>query len=545
MKKSHILMLALAAILMLGLVGPTGAQGPKAVMIAFPQELDSLNPMYTVMYFAGITRDLYLAPAWTFDNDLNPVPVLVKEVPSVENGGVSEDGQVLTLTLRDDIVWSDGVPITSADFVFTYEMIISDSNTPQTRYPYDEAVASVTAPDERTVVVTFTQPLASWLGLIFTWVLPEHVLRPVFEADFTLDEAAWNRAPTVGSGPYVFDEWETGNYIRFERNENYYGPQPKLDAVAITFIPDSAAYVIALENEAADVGTFVAYSDVPRLEATGVLDMSIVPSGYNEAWHFNVRPETGHPALQDVNVRRALAMAFDRWQITEDLLLGLTYPASGFWEGMPYDNPDIEPIPYDPELAKQLLDEAGWVDTDGDGIRDKDGVALKLRYVTNTRQIRVDTGVVAQQMLREVGVDLVLETHPSDIYFGSYAGGGPIATGQFDIAQWSASPAAFPDPDTARFLCRQIPTDDSPDGNNWNGYCDPVLDELFAEQSRTMDYDARVSVFHQIDERMAEGVFWVGVWHDPDLWIVNKRVEGEKLNGITPFWNIVEWDIAG
>lgn len=542
MKRKLFLVLVLAAILVGSTFVPTQARADKAVIIAYDQEIDNLNPMYTTMYFAGITRGLYLAPAWDFDDNLLPHPVLVKEMPSLENGGVSADGKTLTLRLRDDIKWSDGEPITSADFVFTYEMIMSENNTPLSRYPYDEAVASVEAPDPQTVVVNFHEPFAPWVSSIFSYVLPEHVLRPVFEADFTLDGAAWNRAPKVGSGPYVFDQWETGSYIRFVRNENFYDPRPIIDVVSISFIPDSAAYVIALQTEAADVGTFIAYSDVPALEATGKVQILLLPSGYNEAWFMNVREGLAHPAMLDVNVRKALVMAFNRWQITEDLLLGLTYPPSSYWENTPYASPNVQPLPYDPEMAKQLLDQAGWVDTNGDGVRDKDGQKLALRFVTNTRQIRVDTSVVAQQQLGEVGVELILQTYPSDIYFNSYGEGGPMATGQFDIGQWSGNPY-FPDPDTARFLCSQIPSDERPSGGNWTGYCDPELDALFAEQARTMDFNARVDLFHKIDEKLTEGVVWAGVWYDPDLWVLNNRVQNARLNGVTPYWNIFEWDI--
>jgi peptide/nickel transport system substrate-binding protein len=542
-KPRFVILIALVVVLGLGTVVPGQAQQVKSIKIAFDQEFDNLNPMYSDMYFTLITRSFYLAPAWNYDENLAPHPVLVTEIPSTENGDISADGMTLTLKLRDNVKWSDGEPLTSADFVFTYQMIMDSSNTPLTRYPYDAAVESVEAPDERTVVVHFKEPFAGWLGTIFSYVLPEHILAPVFANEGTLDSAEWNRDPKVGSGPYVFDQWETGSYVRFKRNDNYYDAPAKIDVVSISFIPDSASYVIALQNEDADVGTFVAYSDVPRLEESGKVDITIVTSGYNEAWFMNVREGIAHPAMLDVNVRKALVMAFNRDKICSDLLLGLTYPAASFWEKTPFASPNAKALPYDPEMAKQLLDQAGWVDSNGDGIRDKDGQKLSLRYVTNTRQVRIDTSVVAQQELKDVGVELTLQTYPSEIYFNGYAEGGPLATGQFDIAEWSDNPRGFPDPDTSLFLCSQIPTDEKPEGDNWTGYCDPSLDELFAEQSRTLDYNARIQVFHQIDDKLAEGVIWASIWHDPDLWVLNKRVQNAKLNGATPFWNIADWDI--
>ena len=538
----RLVMLLVAALLLAGFAGPAAAQSGKSVSIAFDQEPDSLSPMYTTMTFAQYVYALFLSGAWNFDADLNPHPVMVSEIPSLENGGINEDGTVITLKLRDDILWSDGEPITADDFVFTYDMNMSDSNSPLTRDPYDK-IASVEAPDSTTVVVTFAQPYAPWLAM-FKYILPKHTLQPVFDADGTLDNAAWNRAPNPGSGPFVFDSWEVGSFVRGVRNENAIDGAPILDTVVVRFIPDAESYLAALKNGDADVGTFVAFSDLPELEATGTLDIGVYASGYNEAWYLNVSAETAHPAMLDVNVRKALALAFNREQITQDLLLGYTYPAVTYWEHTPYSAPDLAAYPYDPEMAAQLLDEAGWVDSNGDGIRDKDGTELSLRFATNTRQIRMDVQVVVQQAMRDLGIDIVLENYPSDIFFNGYADGGPVATGNFDIAEWSSSPNAFPDPDTVRFMCSDIPTPDDPVGDNWQGYCNPALDELFAEQARTVDYDARVAVFHEISHMMYDDVIWIGVWYDADTWILNTRLQNVQINGASPFWNINQWDVA-
>ena len=156
-------------------------------------------------------------------------------------------------------------------------------------------------------------------------ILPAHVLRPVFEADGTLDEAEWNLAPTVGAGPYRFEEWESGSYARFVLNENWWGPVPEIDEIFFRFVPDDASQVAALQNGEGDVGTFIAYSDVPTLQDAGVNIMT-VPSGYYEGIFLFLGDETipGHPALQDERVRQAIAMALDRETLNQDLLLGLT-----------------------------------------------------------------------------------------------------------------------------------------------------------------------------------------------------------------------------
>ena len=519
---------------------PPAAGEASVATFIFTQEFDTLNPHYTNMWFSQITHQNWNCWAWSFDEDNEPVPVLVTEMPSLDNGGISEDGRVITMNLRDDIVWSDGEPITSEDFAFTQEMAVDVNNTVSSAYPYDQ-IASIETPDPQTVVITFNEPFAPWMGTLWHGLLPAHILRPVFESEGTINDAEWNREPTVGCGPYVFDSWESGSFARFVANENYWLGTPKIGEIFVRFVPDDASQIAALRAGEADLGTFIAYPDVPTLEAEGI-EVVKAFSGYNEGWYFYLDPENGHPALQDVRVRQAIAMAFDRFSINQDLLLGLSQPAVTDWDNTPYVDPTLEPWPYDPDQARQLLDEAGWVDSNGDGVRDKDGVELVLKHGTTTREIRVDTQAVAQQQLAEVGIQLELLNYDSDIFFGGYSDGGPAATGQLDIFQYSSTPN-FPDPDVAEWLCSEIPSDESPSGTNWMALCDEELDSLFKQQAAQVDFNERQQTFHQITRHIFENAYWIGVWQDPDIWAVSSRLSNAKIGGVTPFFNIMEWEI--
>lgn len=520
---------------------PTQPPARKVATFIWTQEPDVLNPLYTNMWFSSITQQIWNCWAWDFDDQNNPHPVLVKEMPSEENGGISPDGKVITLKLRDDIVWSDGKPITSEDFVFTYEMTMNPKNTVASTHPYDK-LEKVEAPDPKTVVMTFKEPFAAWQATLWHGLLPAHILRPVFEKEGTIDNAEWNRAPTVGCGPFVFKEWESGSFIRFVANENYWLGRPKIDEIFIRIVPDDASQVAALKAGDGDLGTFIAYSDIPTLEQAGV-HMVKVFSGYNEGWYFYLHPEKGHPALKDVRVRQAIALAFDRFSVCKDLLLGLTKPPATYWANTPWQDPTLEPWPYDPERAKQLLDEAGWKDTNGDGVRDKDGVELVLTLGTTTREIRRDVQAVAQQQLAQVGIKLELANADSDIFFNSYGEGGPCATGQYDIFEYSTTPQ-YPDPDTADWLCSEIPSDENPSGVNWQSVCDEELDGLFKLQATQVDPAERQQTFHKITRLIYEKVYWLGVWEDPDIWAVGPRLKNVRLSGATPFFNIVEWDLS-
>jgi peptide/nickel transport system substrate-binding protein len=476
--------------------------------------------------------------------------VLAKEIPTIENGGLSADGKTITIKLRDDITWSDGEPLTADDFVFTYEMIMSDKNVPQGRYPYEEYVASVEAKDKTTLVVTFNEPFAAWLTTIFYWVLPKHILQPVFEAEGTIDNAAWNRNPTVGVGPFVLSEWETGSHLAFKANPNWIKP-PKIEQVFIRIVPDDAAQEAAIIAGDTDFGVFLSSDQIEKLEAGGKVKVVPVASGYNEAWFLNVSPETAHVAMQDLNVRKAIALATDRFTIVKDLLVADINPVNvTYWDTTPpYQTDTLKPYPYDPEEAKRLLDEAGWKDSDGDGIRDKeiDGkkVDLKLRYITNQRELRKNVQAVVEQQWKLVGIGVELVNYSSDVFWNGYNDGGPQAQGLYEIAEYSSVQSAFPDPDASSgWVCDQITTPDNPDGANWQGYCNPDLDKLMAEQATTLDPAKRKELYNQIQQVIYDDYVYIGMWKDPDLWSINSRVLNVKLSGVFPFWNVEEWEVA-
>jgi len=513
--------------------------------ITFTQEPDSLSPLYTGMWFSSITRQFWNQGLWTFDDKNIAVPILAVEIPSADNGGVSADGKTITVKLREDAVWSDGEPFTADDLVFTYNMIVSPKNTPTGTYPYADYVAGVEAADAHTAVIKFNEPFAPWLSYIFVSdIMPKHILEPVFEADGTLDNAEWNKAPTVGLGPFVFSEWESGSHMIFKANPLWINP-PKLEQIFIRFVPDDAAQEAAIIAGDTDIGVFLSSDQIAKLEAGGNVKVPAVSSGYEETWYLNVNPETAHPAMLDVRVRKAIALATDRFSILKDLLLeSVNFVPATPWDGTPPFNSNLEPYPYDPEQAKALLDEAGWVDSNGDGTRDKDGKELILRYVTTTRELRKNVQAVVQQQWAAVGIGVELRNSPGDIFFGGYAESGPMAIGDYDIGEYSNAPG-FPDPEFSNYwLCSEITSADNPDGSNNQGYCNPDLDKLLKEQASTVDLNKRIDLYHQIQKILYDDVVVIMMWSDPDLWSINNRLQGVKFSGATPFWNSAEWFVA-
>jgi peptide/nickel transport system substrate-binding protein len=208
-----------------------------------------------------------------------------------------------------------------------------------------------------------------------------------------------------------------------------------------------------------------------------------------------------------------------------------------------YNNPPLVNYPYDPGQAKALLDAAGWVDTNGDGTRDKGGIELELSYGTTIRDIRQDAQAVIQQQLADVGIKIDLFSIDSDVYFASYGEGGPAATGEYDIMEWSDGPV-FPDADIYYWLKSEIPSDEYPTGTNWFFISDDQLDALIQLQSTQVDSAARQQTISQINQLFYDKVYWLGLWQDPDVWAVGSRLTGVKFSGVTPLFNIGEWDIV-
>ncbi|MBN1581366.1 MAG: transporter substrate-binding domain-containing protein [Anaerolineae bacterium] len=528
-------------------VAPSGE--PKSVTMTFFEEPDSLNGMYTGMWFATLAIDLINPGLWYFDDNLEVALEMAAEMPSKANGLISENGLTIKIPINPKATWSDGTPVTAHDFVFTYEMIVEDKNiNVSSTWPYDTYVAAVTAEDDKTLVIEFSEPFAPWASTMFGFVLPKHILEPVFKAEGSIDNAEWNRNPTVVNGAFTLKEWEAGSHLIFEANANYWRGRPTIDQINILVVPDDEAQMAAIKTGDTDIGIFLSYSDIPTIEELDNAKYITVLSGYNESWFFNLNTDetaaaNGHVALQDVRVRQAIAYAVDFQAICDELLYGGTNPPLTKWEETVYQYPDANPYAYDPDMAKSLLDEAGWVDSNGDGTRDKDGVELVLRYSTTAgREIREQTQVVAQQYLTDIGIGIEILNYSSDILWNSFGEGGPIALGQFDIAQWSDR-SNFPDPSESQWLCSEIPSDESPDGGNWYGICDEELDSLVRGQETEADLETRIKLFHDIGKVINEKVYWIGVWHDNDVWTLSNRLVNAKISGADPFWNAFEWDV--
>lgn len=528
-------------------VPPTAEDAGGTVTIGLFQEPDNLNPYLAVQTASVLVRDLVLEGLVDVDPDGNFVSRLA-EVPSVENGTISEDGLTVTYNFVDGLVWSDGHPFTSGDLKFTWEMIMDPANAVNSQSGYDQ-IASIETPDDLTAVVTYTELFAPALSLfsIPEAVLPQHALEGV-----TLADADFNRVPE-GTGPYVISEWNSGQSIILDRNPNYRVPdRPLIDRVVFKIIPDQTAGFAQMQTGDIDVFWNLDASLIEQFQNLAGTSILVTPSSNIEYLGLNLSddsdPANPHFAFSDPNVRTALAKAIDRTPIIENLLFGLseaaTSPIGLGWaapEGL--SNPD-----YDPDGARTLLEEAGWIDSDGDGIREKDGETLTLEISTPAgQQVRELTEQVLQEQFAAVGIELVINNVPAATLFGNWQENGKLKRGDFDIVMdtWGADldPDAFL---STLFRSDQIPQE-SNSGEGWNFFRleNPTLDAAIDAGRSTLDLNARADSYRIVVEEVLDAGVYIPLYKRSKLDAFNDLVSGLAPNPWKNFtWNLADWTIS-
>ena len=519
---------------------------PKQATLSLTSNPESMNPLYASTWYTETVFDMILLPLWNIDDQGQYQMELADQLPTLQNGGVSADGLNITIKFRKDANWSDGTPVTADDAVFTYNMIMSDKNGVFSRYPYDTYVESMTASDPKTLQIKLSSAYADWSTSFFTGisrVLPKHILQPVFDTDGTLDNAEWNRTANVVDGPYTLTEFVSDDHLSFAANDNYWRGRPKIDTIFFRIFADRAAQLAALQSGQSDIGSYIVGSEIPALKQTSKFEIMNSPNGYIVTIFMNIDPKTAHPAMTDPNVRRALALAIDRQLIIDKIYNGIyTIPAT-YWDKTVYDNPDLKPYAYDPAQAKALLDAAGWK-VGADGVREKDGKKLELRYVYISGDETTDTMIVTfQQMLADVGVKLDITPNTQEVLWASYTDNGELAHGNYDLTQWSDGMWYFPSPSTSYFLCSEQPSTDYPTGYNWFGICDQSLEKLFSVADVEMDPQKRIDDYHQIGKIMYDQTYIIPLRSDPDVWAVNTRLTNVKFSGVDPLMFVYQWDV--
>ncbi|MGK7890831.1 MAG: peptide ABC transporter substrate-binding protein [Leptolyngbyaceae cyanobacterium] len=498
-----------------------------------------------------------LEPLASYDEDGNMVLFLAAEEPTLENGGLSEDGTRVTWKLKSDIKWSDGTPFTAEDVVFTYEFLTNPEVGANSAKAY-EAIASVTALDDTTVEVVFNQPNPSWF-LVFMgtagMILPKHIYEAYNGAN--VREAPANLMP-VGTGPYRVTEFKPGDVILFEANPNF----READSLGFEQVElkgggdaTSAARAV-LQTGDADFGYNLQVEASVLNQLTGAGQVVASYGGDMERMFLNQTDpnratadgeissiEIPHPFLTDPIVRQAINPAIDRDTIANQLY-GATGQATANVVVAPsqFVSPNTS-YALDLEQAATLLDEAGWVDSNGNGIRDKDGVEMEVVFQTSVNPLRQKTQEVVKQSLESIGIAVELKSIDASIYFsGDPANPDTLARFAADIQMYTTGNT---DPDPLDYLqtftCGDIPQKE----NNWVGYnsaryCNPEYDALWDTAAQELDPDQRRELFIQLNDILVEDAVILPLVHRATTVGVSDRLQG--LNP-TP-WDLNTWSIA-
>jgi len=340
-----------------------------------------------------------------------------------EGWDVSDDGLVWTFSLRDGVVWSDGEAVDADDFKFTYDAIASD-NVETPRKSNVEQIESIEVIDPLTVEVTFKEVKCDGLLDLGLGWLPSHL----YAEDFSdIMENEYNEAPGVSADALIFQDWARDDNATLVRNDTFWKGAPYMEGMIYRVIPDPGARLAALQTGEVDIiglqpEQISAVEDDESINIFNFKDDGYSYIGLNLANPEN--PQEGqdeegnlieqepHPILSDKAVRLAIAHSLDYEAIIESVYLGQGYQiASNVLPAVEWaHDPDIAPYEYDVELAAEILEEAGWVDEDGDGVREKDGQPLELNLVTNAgNTTREDLGVLAQDQLNNVGFKITFE----------------------------------------------------------------------------------------------------------------------------------------
>lgn len=496
-----------------------------------PTQLNPILPQNSNENFVdGLIFDLLV----TQDANRHQVPDLAAVVPTVANGGISKDGLTITYHLRHNVKWHDGVPFTSKDVKFSWQAVMNPANNAVERTGYDQ-VASVDTPDDYTAVFHMKRVFAPAVDTIFGEsdepfrILPAHLL-----AQYpNLNQVPFNAAP-VGTGPYKFARWQRGDRIVLTANANYFRGAPKTRTLTLLIISDDQTEEAQLKAHEIDLALELpatVYRDLAG--APNVVRQLALAPVYNSI-DFNL---TRAP-LNDVRVRRALVYAIDRAGITHDDTYGTGTQAIAdlgpyYWA---YD-PALKPLPYDPETAKKLLDDAGW-HAGSDGIRTKNGERLSLQLAYGQGN-SISRNIVAQvqQMLRKVGVDVQGKSYDYATLYAVAESGGIFNGGKFDLALYSWISGADPD-DSSQWTCAAVP----PAGNNITHYCSPEMEAAQRLALSTFDRGVRTKAYHTIESLLLRDAPAAFMYYRSLVYAHTPGLQNFTPNGTSEGWNAYEWN---
>ena len=556
---------AVVAVLVVAILS-TPASDDRTLTLVYWQAPSIPNP-----YLSGGFKDrdagaITLEPLAKYDPDGALVPALAAEIPTLQNGGISPDLTTITWKLRDNLRWSDGSGLTAHDAVFTWRYC-ADQATGCTASSAFADVTSVEALDDLTVRVTFHDatpyPYTAFVGTGVPILSRAQFTDCVGAAAAACDEE--NYAP-FGPGPYRIVGFLPDEKAVYERNPHYYGEAPYFDSVVLQGGGDAlSAAQSVLEYGKADYAWNLQI-DPAALTSMEVTGKGKVVSAFSSLVErivlnqTNPAPSLGedrseyldganpHPLLTFTPITQAMSMAVDRALISERFYGSAGEPACNLITGPPtyVSTANDGCLTQDIDGANKLLDDNGVIDTDGDGVREYNGIPLRLTYQTSTNDIRQETQALVKDWWSQIGIDTEIIHHDAAVFFG----GDPVDDKEQVYVRFSADVQMYatgPDIDPQQYLvgltCGEIPVRD----NNWGGSnvarsCDPKFDELVEELSHTPIGPGRTDLVKRMNDMLAQSYYEIPLVNRGIVSAHLDTLRGVRINGWdSELWNITEW----
>lgn len=443
---------------------------------------------------------------------------------------VSADQKTITFKLKPHLKWADGMPLTSADVLWTWQTVIDE----KTRSPYAsdfQLVKKAEALDALTFSITYQQAYApaldSWAGL---HILPKHLLQGQ-----DIHTTAFARKP-VGSNYYQLDQWKTGENIQLSRNPSAVLGPANIDHLVTRIIPDSSAQFLELMAGNIDSMALdpIKYARIiparPALKQQLALYKELGNSYTYMGFNLKRKP------YDDVRVRQAINYAIDKQEIIDGVYLGLGIDiASPYKPGTRWSNPDLKPYPYDLKKAKALLKEAGFIDSDGDGILERDGKPFRFEILTNQNKEREKTAVLIQRRLKDVGIQANIRAIEWASFISRF-----IKTGDFDVVILGWGLGLDPDQFNIWHSSQQAPGQ-----FNFIGYNNPNVDQLLELGRTELNPDKRQKIYHAFAKALLADSPIVYLSAGYGLSAIHKRIKG--IDSPAPpagvGWNSYDWFI--
>lgn len=496
--------------------GGNGSGDSNNLVVGIDQEPDILNG-FIVGGDLAVTTDTtqgILDKPYEIQPDLSIAPQLAEGEPEV----VSEDPLVIEYTLKEDLTFSDGEPLTSEDVKWTYQQIMNEENEIITREGF-EKIENFETPDEQTVRMTFSEPYAPWRDIIsgsYSFVLPKHV----YEGE-NFNNALNNEV--VGSGPYKLREWNKGQNLIVEKNENYWGEEPTIDQITYRFIPDTNTLNTSLQsgevqfiNPPPDIGL------QERLQGYQGVNVDTAAGTVWEHIAFNVNK------IDNLKIRQAVAYGINREQILNEILPGQVEPLNSVLvpEQDPFYEPAWESYGFDPERASQLVQEA-----------QSEGASTEIEFSTTSgNNLRETLQQVVQQQLGEVGLTVNINNTAAQTFFGEWT-----PQGNFQMGEWAW--LATPEPSlTSLFGADALP----PEGQNYYRWENQEATELMKEADVTVDRQQRAELTRQVQDIMADELPVIPLYQRPVYYAYEEVLQGPEVNPTLagPYWNVGEWSLS-